>query len=233
MLGLLNSLARAPWWLLAAMAVAVAYFGNIHPDFSFGQPPDLLGMLERAAPDIAPAIAWLESMGFQSQQQSFGIQKETWIESRAPVLAMALGAAAVLRFFLATPKERTQKDSDEFLNSSKTINAILKDAPGAISDDAWNDPLRAHADPGPAARSQARGDAPPLRLRAKPARKKALVDPVAAPQHPQKPKLRSGKPSFLRGVSAKKSAERSAVESAFRSKMEADPFEKLARQARG
>ncbi|MEM6728004.1 MAG: hypothetical protein AAF618_05860 [Pseudomonadota bacterium] len=229
MLGIFSSLARAPWWLLAAMAAAVALFGGVVPGLdlggTFGEMPDLLGMLERAAPQIAPAIAWLESMGFQQDRPSFGIQKETWFESRAPAISMALGCAAVLRLFFAAPKFRPQSESESFLNSAKTINAVLKNAPGAIDEEAWNNPLQAASAP------LGENDPERQKLRAKP--RHAKETPAAQPAAVAQVKARPAKRKRLfHRPSAEEVAERAALQSAFKAKLEGDPFEKLAREAR-
>ncbi|MEM8592319.1 MAG: hypothetical protein AAGF13_07310 [Pseudomonadota bacterium] len=216
-MGVFKSLARAPWWLLAAIAVAFTYFGNVFPAFSYGTMPDLLGMLEMAAPEIGPAIAWLESMGF-NQNASFGIQQETWFESRAPIFAVGFAGAAVLRLFLGGRKEWTEAQSDSFLNDPKTLNAILKDAPGAISEEAWNDPLSAHGSKDVAASATVR----PQPVGPTPRRVKGAGGRKALPKQ-----RGSG---FMSGARrAKKSPERQAMEATIRAKLEEDPFDRLAR----
>ncbi|MEO0487015.1 MAG: hypothetical protein AAF092_14015 [Pseudomonadota bacterium] len=229
MLGFFSKLARAPWWIFAVLAAIAGYFGFVAGGFSIGgYEPKPLAMLVSAIPQLEPAIAWLESMGLDRNQgfglpfgggtagagMPMGLDDTPSVASRIQIFAGLFALVAVYKLLFGAP--RTRKQAGSVLDDPRVMQAILKDAPGKISDEAWENPLAVAAD-----------TAQPTHAHAQPA-PRSQPGPSAA----TKPRSAKRAGFFRRSQSSRESrADRRAREEAVRAKLAADPFEKLLRDS--
>lgn len=244
MLGFFSKLARAPWWIFAALAAVFAYFGFAPEGMAIAgfdlTPPEIeiLPTLVKVIPDLAPAVEWLESMGFQHKSalsgfggslggssepfggssRSFGGGDDSFLSSRAQIFAAMCGGVAIYKLLFGGPP---RTNSEGFLDDPKINLAMLKHAPAKISNEAWENPLAVPTDE-PVAQVEE-----PSRLRITPRDTSQKTKPTrrkAAPQKATRAKMFGRK-----RVVPDNSPERKALDEIFRAKMEEDPFEKLVR----
>ena len=231
MLGFFSKLARAPWWIFAVLAAVAGYFGFVAGGFSVGgYEPKPLAMLVTAIPQLEPAISWLESMGFDRNQgvglpfgaggsaagMPLGIDTSPSVASRIQIFAGFFALIAIYKLFFGASKPSRKAGS--VLDDPRVMQAILKDAPGKISDEAWANPKQAVAQQAAGAGSEAAS----LRIgkRADPAVSKRTA-PTDTQTGRSKELLKRAKPQ------RESRAERRAREEMVRNKLKGDPFEKL------
>lgn len=251
MMGFFSKLARAPWWIFAALAIVAAYFGWYADGLSFGgKSVQIVPLLIDTIPQLEPAFAWLDSMGFDRNSVSLGGsssgfgaggtaafgQSEAYdYAGRAQIFAGFFLFVAVWKLFFSAGAPST-KDTPSILDDPRTMQAILKDAPNKISQDAWDNPLDAVA-PYVAATDP---EAEPVSLRLTPRKKPkadrslpfqaATMGSAVAPK-PQRKGLFGG--VRRDSVPSDVSREIKARTEFFKAKMESDPFDRLVDQARG